>query len=90
MEFETLYKQTFAQVRCPARVAAVTARPAPRRRLGWVLCLAAPLLIAAGVLARVEFTNLHETPHPSYAPDAVGGGVSTEKTWSRVVSGSKA
>ena len=73
MEFETLYKQTFAQVRCPARVAAVTARPAPRRRLGWVLCLAAPLLIAAGVLARVEFTNLHETPHPSYAPDAVGG-----------------
>ena len=73
MEFETLYKQTFAQVRCPARVAAVTARPAPRRRLGWVLCLAAPLLIAAGVLARVEFTNLHNTPHPSYAPDAVGG-----------------
>ena len=73
MEFETLYKQTFAQVRCPARVAAVTARPAPRRRLGWVLCLAAPLLIAAGVLARVEFTNLHDTPHPSYAPDAVGG-----------------
>lgn len=26
-----------------------------------------------GVLARVEFTNLHNTPHPSYAPDAVGG-----------------
>lgn len=73
MEFETLYKQTFAQVRCPARVAEAAAAPAPRRRLGWVICLAAPLLIAAGVLARVEFTNLHDTPHPSYAPDAVGG-----------------
>ena len=72
MEFETLYKQTFAQVRCPARVA-VAAQPAPRRRFGWVICLAAPLLLAAGVLARVEFTNLHNTPHPSYAPDAVGG-----------------
>ena len=70
MEFETLYKQTFAQVRCPACVAA---QPAPRRRFGWVICLAAPLLLAAGVLARVEFTNLHNTPHPSYAPDAVGG-----------------
>ena len=44
----------------------------PHRRHLW-LCLAAPLLIAAGVLARVEFTNLHNTPHPSYAPDAVGG-----------------
>lgn len=72
MEFETLYKQTFAQVRCPARVA-VAAHPAPRRRFGWVICLAAPLLLAAGVLARVEFTNLHNAPHPSYAPDAVGG-----------------
>ena len=72
MEFETLYKQTFAQVRCPACVA-VAAQPAPRRRFGWVICLAAPLLLAAGVLARVEFTNLHNTPHPSYAPDAVGG-----------------
>ena len=72
MEFETLYKQTFAQVRCPARVT-VAAQPAPRRRFGWVICLAAPLLLAAGVLARVEFTNLHNTPHPSYAPDAVGG-----------------
>ena len=60
MEFETLYKQTFAQVRCPARVA-VAAQPAPRRRFGWVICLAAPLLLAAGVLARVEFTNLHNT-----------------------------
>ena len=72
MEFETLYKQTFAQVRCPAHVA-VAAQPAPRRRFGWVICLAAPLLLAAGVLARVKFTNLHNTPHPSYAPDAVGG-----------------
>ena len=73
MEFETLYKQTFAQVRCPARVAVAAAQPAPRRRFGWVICLAAPLLLAAGVLARVKFTNLHNTPHPSYAPDAVGG-----------------
>lgn len=38
-----------------------------------MICFAAPLLLAAGVLARVEFTNLHNTPHPSYAPDAVGG-----------------
>ena len=44
MEFETLYKQTFAQVRCPACVA-VAAQPAPRRRFGWVICLAAPLLL---------------------------------------------
>lgn len=73
MEFETLYKQTFAQVHCPARVAVAAAQPAKRRRFGWVICLAAPLLLAAGVLARVEFTNLHNTPHPSYAPDAVGG-----------------
>lgn len=73
MEFETLYKQTFAQVHCPARVAVAAAQPAPRRRFGWVICFAAPLLLAAGVLARVEFTNLHNTPHPSYAPNAVGG-----------------
>ena len=52
MEFETLYKQTFAQVRCPACVA-VAAQPAPRRRFGWVICLAAPLLLAAGVLALI-------------------------------------
>ena len=45
MEFETLYKQTFAQVRCPARVA-VAAQPVPRRRFGWVICFAAPLLLA--------------------------------------------
>lgn len=73
MEFETLYKQTFAQVRCPASAAEAAATPPPRRRFGWVICLAAPLLLAAGVLARVEFTNLHNGPHPSYAPDAVGG-----------------
>lgn len=72
MEFETLYKQTFAQVHCPARVAVAGGPACPRRRFGWVICLAAPLLLAAGVLARVEFTNLHNTPHPSYAPDAVG------------------
>ena len=30
MEFETLYKQTFAQVHCPARVAVAAAQPAPR------------------------------------------------------------
>ena len=29
MEFETLYKQTFAQVHCPARVAVAAAQPAP-------------------------------------------------------------
>ena len=46
MEFETLYKQTFAQVRCPARVAVAAAQPAPRRRFGWVICFAAPLLLA--------------------------------------------
>ena len=73
MEFEQLYKSTFAQVHCPARVVQAAAAPPPRRWFGWVICLAAPLLIAAGVLARVEFTNLHNTPHPSYAPDAVGG-----------------
>lgn len=73
MKFETLYKQTFAQVHCPARVAVAAAQPAPRRRFWWVICFAAPLLLAAGVLAQVEFTNLHNTPHPSYAPDAVGG-----------------
>lgn len=73
MEFEQLYKSTFSQVHCPARVAQAAAAPPLRRRFGWVICLAAPLLIAAGVLARVEFTNLHNTPHPSYAPDAVGG-----------------
>ena len=65
MEFETLYKQTFAQVHCPAHVA-VAAQPAPRRRFGWVICLAAPLLLAAGVLARVEFTNLHNLHLPGH------------------------
>ena len=74
MEFETLYKQTFAQVRCPARVAAATARPAPRRRFGWVICLAAPLLIAAGVAATgAQFTDLRTNPRPSFAPDATAG-----------------
>ncbi len=48
-------------------------QPAPRRRFGWVICFAAPLLLAAGVLARVEFTNLHNTPPPQLCPDAVGG-----------------
>lgn len=33
MEFETLYKQTFAQVRCPAHVA-VAAQPARGGGLG--------------------------------------------------------
>ena len=46
------------------------ARPAwPWRRIA--LCLAAPLLIAAGVLAgTAEFTNLRENPRPSFAPEA--------------------
>lgn len=49
------------------------ARPAwPWRRIA--LCLAAPLLIAAGVLAgTAEFTNLRENPRPSFAPEANTG-----------------
>ncbi len=38
------------------------------------ICLAAPLLIAAGVLAgTAEFTNLRENPRPSFAPEATTG-----------------
>lgn len=49
------------------------ARPARHwRRL--CICLAAPLLIAAGVLAgTAEFTNLRENPRPSFAPEANTG-----------------
>lgn len=74
-EFRTLYRQTFAQVRCPAR-AAQAAAARPRRRPGWRLavCLAAPLLLAAGVLAsEATFTNLREDPRPSFAPQANTG-----------------
>ena len=40
----------------------------------FVICLAAPLLIAAGVLAgTAEFTNLRENPRPSFAPEANTG-----------------
>lgn len=76
-EFRTLYRQTFAQVRCPARAAQTAAdAPRPRRRPGWRLavCLAAPLLLAAGVLAsETTFTNLREEPRPSFAPQANTG-----------------
>ena len=51
----------------------------PNARTAWpwrriALCLAAPLLIAAGVLAgTAEFTNLRENPRPSFAPEANTG-----------------
>lgn len=49
------------------------ARPARHWRR-FVICLAAPLLIAAGVLAgTAEFTNLRENPRPSFAPEANTG-----------------
>lgn len=45
----------------------------PRRRHLW-LCLAAPLLIAAGVAATgAQFTDLRTNPRPSFAPDATAG-----------------
>ena len=45
----------------------------PHRRHLW-LCLAAPLLIAAGVVARgAQFTDLRTNPRPSFAPDATAG-----------------
>lgn len=45
----------------------------PHRRHLW-LCLAAPLLIAAGVVAKgAQFTDLRTTPRPSFAPDATAG-----------------
>ena len=48
-------------------------RPAQHWRR-FVICLAAPLLIAAGVLAgTAEFTNLRENPRPSFAPEANTG-----------------
>ena len=44
----------------------------PRWKLA--ICFAAPLLIAAGVLAgTAEFTNLRENPRPSFAPEANTG-----------------
>lgn len=45
----------------------------PHRRHLW-LCLAAPLLIAAGVAATgAQFTDPRTNPHPSFAPDATAG-----------------
>ena len=45
----------------------------PRRRHVW-LCLAAPLLIAAGVAATgAQFTDPRTNPRPSFAPDATAG-----------------
>lgn len=47
------------------------------RRIWWLrlaVCVAAPLLIAAGVLVgTAEFTNLRENPRPSFAPQANTG-----------------
>ena len=49
-------------------------RPARRSRWRLAICLAAPLLIAAGVLVgTAEFTNLRENPRPSFAPEATTG-----------------
>jgi hypothetical protein len=46
------------------------APPARHPRWKLAICLAAPLLIAAGVLAgTAEFTNLRENPRPSFAPE---------------------
>ena len=40
------------------------------RALRLVICIGAPLLLAAGVLlGRAEFTNLRTNPRPSFAPD---------------------
>ena len=48
--------------------------PARHPRWKLAICLAAPLLIAAGVLAgTAEFTNLRENPRPSFAPEANTG-----------------
>ena len=45
----------------------------PHHRHLW-LCLAAPLLIAAGVASTgAQFTNLRANPRPSFAPDATAG-----------------
>lgn len=45
----------------------------PHRRHLW-LCLAAPLLIAAGVAATgAQFTDPRTNPRPSFAPDATAG-----------------
>ena len=50
------------------------APPARHPRWQLAICLAAPLLIAAGVLAgTAEFTNLRENPRPSFAPEANTG-----------------
>ena len=50
------------------------APPARHPRWKLAICLAAPLLIAAGVLAgTAEFTNLRENPRPSFAPEANTG-----------------
>ena len=47
------------------------------RRIRWLrlaVCVATPLLIAAGVLVgTAEFTNLRENPRPSFAPQANTG-----------------
>ena len=50
------------------------APPARHPRWKLAICLATPLLIAAGVLAgTAEFTNLRENPRPSFAPEANTG-----------------
>ena len=58
----------------PAVAEALPAREERYRRrtraLRLVICIGAPLLLAAGVLlGRAEFTNLRTNPRPSFAPD---------------------
>ena len=62
MEFETLYKQTFAQVHCPARVAVAAAQPAKRRRFGWVIWLAAPQKHTKQLIAAVALLLIAAPP----------------------------
>ena len=50
------------------------APPARHPRWKLAICLAAPLLIAAGVAATgAQFTDLRTNPRPSFAPDATAG-----------------
>lgn len=58
----------------PSVAEALTGTRPARHWRRFVICLAAPLLIAAGVLAgTAKFTNLRENPRPSFAPEANTG-----------------